>query len=217
MAGVLSCSWHSGNIKINNFKKMFNKKFLFIGLALFVLSGLLFSGNALAQTIVFDNPLRSNTVEDVLGNLLNILQGIIVTIAIIFIIIAAILYMTSAGDEGKTTSAKRALTAAMIGLAIGIAAPSFLREIADILGWGGAVPAALSAAEIALNVVDFLLSIVGIIGVIMLVVGGIMYLTSTGDEGKIETAKKISLYAVVGIVVALAAIVIVKQVAEFFV
>lgn len=174
------------------------------------------SGN----TIAFCNPLQFCTVQEVLGSLLDHLQGIIVAIAIIFIIIGGILYMTSAGDETRMKMAKGAITAAIIGMAIGIAAPSFLKEISVILGWpttDSHVSGALTLAQIALNTLNFLLGIVGVIGLIMLLVGGIMYLTSAGDENRIDKGKRILLYSIIGIVVVFAAVVIVKQIAKFFV
>jgi hypothetical protein len=172
-----------------------------------------------AGLIAFCNPLQFCTVQDVLGSLLDHLQGIIIAIAIIFIIIGAILYMTSAGDEGRIKTAKAAITAAMIGLAIGVAAPSFLKEISVILGWTPTDPdvtGALSLAKIALNVLNFLLGIIGVLALIMLIVGGITYITAAGDENRIDQGKKIVKYAIVGITIALAALIIVKQIARFF-
>lgn len=214
----------------------------FLG-AMFAMS--VFSSEAAGTpvTITFTNPLKFETVQGVLGSLLNSLQGIIVAISIVFIVIGAVLYITSAGDEKRITKAKQAITASMIGLAIGIAAPSFLKEIYTILGGAptvncsgltgadldkcNAVNATLTAGQpiavIALNVLNFLLSIVGALALIMLVVGGIMYVTSAtstvgtgGNEKKVSAAKKVVLYAIIGIAVALGAMVIVKQIAKLF-
>ncbi|MFZ2187071.1 MAG: pilin [Candidatus Moraniibacteriota bacterium] len=176
------------------------------------------SGSA-SQSIAFTNPLRFDTVEGVLGSLLGALQGIIVVLALVFIVIGAVLYITSAGNDSRMKLAKGAITAAMIGLAIGIAAPSFLKEISSILGWN-AMDSSLAGAKtlsaIALNVLNFLLSLVGVLGIIMLVIGGIMYLTAAGDEDRIDTGKDIVKYAIIGIVVALAALIIVTQIANLF-
>lgn len=170
--------------------------------------------------ISFINPLNFVTVEGVFGSILTTLQGILVLLSLVFIVIGAVLYITSAGKEKQTTAAKNAITAAMIGLAIGIAAPSFLKEIATILGWGSTgnaeVDAAQSLAQIVANTLDFLLAIVGVLGVVMLVLGGTMYLTSAGDEKRIDTAKAITKWAIIGIAVALGAMVIVRQIAGFF-
>ncbi|MDO8565886.1 MAG: hypothetical protein Q7S04_01720 [Candidatus Moranbacteria bacterium] len=194
-----------------------------------------------SQSISFTNPLLFNTVEGLLGSLLGTLQGIIVVLALVFIVIGAVLYVTSAGNEGQMTLAKGAITAAMIGLALGIAAPSFLKEISGILGWTPAItcPTAVSAtvtaddiakctaaqatlaagkplSEIALNVLNFLLSIVGVLTVIMMVVGGVIYLTAAGNEDQIDTGKKIVNYATIGILVSLASLILVRQIASFF-
>ncbi len=170
------------------------------------------------QTAAVANPLGFNNVQGVLDTLLSSLQAIIVVLAMIAIVIGGILYITAGGDEGRLKTAKGAITAALVGLALGIAAPSFLKQIGDILGWGPIVaPVAKTLSAIALDTVNFLLSLVGVIGIIMLVVGGLMYLTSAGDEKKIETAKAIVKYALIGIAIALASLLLTTQVANLFV
>jgi hypothetical protein len=57
-----------------------------------------------------------------------------------------------------------------------------------------------------------LLVAAGIISVIMIIVGGIKYSTSSGDQAKIKSAKDTVLYAVVGLVVAIASFMIVTYV-----
>lgn len=52
-------------------------------------------------------------------------------------------------------------------------------------------------------IIDILMWIIGAIAVIVIVVGGIKYVTSDGDAGKIKSAKDTILYAVIGIVVAI--------------
>jgi hypothetical protein len=88
------------------------------------------------QTAAVANPLGFNTVQGVFDTLLGSLQAIIVVLAMIAIVIGGILYITAGGDEGRLKTAKGAITAALVGLALGIAAPSFLKQIGDILGWG---------------------------------------------------------------------------------
>lgn len=175
-------------------------------------------GTSSPVTIKLDPPTRYHTVQAVLQALLDALQGVIVVLSLVFIVIGAVLYITSAGSQARVTSAKLAITAALIGLAIGIVAPSLLKEIATVLGWGvpEVVAPAPGIAEILLRVLNFLLGIVGILAIIMLVAGGIMFLGAAGDTTRIGTAKKIVTFALLGIVVALASLVIVRQLAEFF-
>lgn len=68
--------------------------------------------------------------------------------------------------------------------------------------------------QIGINILNLLLSIFGIIAIISLVVGGGMYLTAYGDEKRIETGKKIIVYAIIGIVVALSAVVIINEISS---
>lgn len=120
-------------------------------------------------------------------------------------------------------TAKKCILGALIGLALGIAAPAFLREISGILGWAqgpASLPAgvgtSLTLMQIAANVLNFLLTIIGILAIIMLVIGGMMYLLAAGDEDRIDQGKKIVKYSVIGIFIALASMVIVRQLAAFF-
>lgn len=178
------------------------------------------SSNSTA-TIKIENPLQFNTVEEFIGVVLTRARQIIVVLSLVFILIGAVMYVASAGNPDMTGKAKGAITAALIGLAIGIAAPSFLKEIGGILGWNGAdnseVSGALSLSQIATNVLNFLLGIFGVLSMIMLVIGGLTYVTAAGSEDRIDKGKKIFTYALIGIVVAMSALVIVKQIAKFFV
>ena len=55
------------------------------------------------------------------------------------------------------------------------------------------------------KVASLIAVIVGIASVFMIIVGGFKYITSSGDPGNAKSAKDTILYAVVGILVALAA------------
>jgi hypothetical protein len=172
-------------------------------------------------TVNFINPLVFSDVNSLLSTVLTFLQRLIVTLSLIFIIVGAFMYISSAGNAALLGTAKLTILGALIGLALGIAAPAFFREIATILGWTGftapaGVGTSLSLLQIATNVLSFLLSLIGVVSLIMLIVGAFMYLTAAGDENRIDTGKKIVLYSIIGITVALAALVLVRQVALFF-
>lgn len=59
---------------------------------------------------------------------------------------------------------------------------------------------------------NWLLIIVGILGVIGFVIAGIIYLTAAGDQEQIDKGKKAMVYAIVGVIVALAGVVIIQAV-----
>jgi hypothetical protein len=179
-----------------------------------------YSGTAASTPTTFINPLGSvTTVSGLLSNVLNNLRGILVIIAVTFIVLGGLMYMLSGGNEKMVTRAKNIWTGAIIGLAIALAAPTFLKQIQLILGGGGGgesaeswVSNALTVREIAVNVLKFLMSIFGIVAIASMIISGGMLLTAYGDEKRVETGKKIITYAVIGIVVALSGVVILRQV-----
>ncbi len=161
------------------------------------------------------NSLKYDSVEAFVSAVLVTIQGIVATLAVLAIVIGGVLYIISAGNSTWMGYAKGAITGALIGLALVIAAPSFLKEIYDILGARNKpaeVSAALSLTQIAMNVLNFLLSIIGVLAVIMLIIGGLTYLTSAGDTKRIETGRNIVKYAFIGITVALASLILIRTV-----
>ncbi len=167
----------------------------------------------------FENPIAFNTVEGLLGNVLKTVQGIVAVLAVLMIVIGGIIYITSAGDQGRVDLAKKAITAAVIGLALAIAAPTFLQEIYGVLGSTGASTPSIaqgnkSLSNIILDTLNILLSILGVLAILMLVVGGIMYMTSGGDDTRTDTAKNTIKYAIIGLIVALVSLVVVVQISN---
>lgn len=173
------------------------------------------------SAVEFVNPLGDvNTVAGVLNNILSNLKGIIASISIVFIVVGGFMYILSAGEEKMITKAKATIASALIGLAIALAAPTFLKEIIIILGTGSgatvndAVEQALTIKQIATRTLNLLLSVVGIVAMISLVIGGSFYFTAYGDDKRIETGKTIITNSLIGIAVAMAALILVRQVSS---
>lgn len=59
-------------------------------------------------------------------------------------------------------------------------------------------------------VINIFSLIVGVIAVVMIIVGGLKYITSSGDSGNVSGAKNTILYAIVGLVVVALAQIIVR-------
>ena len=66
------------------------------------------------------------------------------------------------------------------------------------------------------TLVNTLLFLVGALSTVMIIVGGIFYVISNGDSGKIARAKNTITYAVVGLVVAFVACAIINWVIKLF-
>jgi type IV secretory pathway VirB2 component (pilin) len=156
-----------------------------------------------------ENPLGFDNIEDVLKSIMAYLRGIAGTIAVIFIIIGGVMYMISGGNKEMTERAKKTVIFAMVGLAIVLAAPLFYQEIEAVLS-GGSPGSALQ--ELLGNILKLLLSIVGFLAIITMVVGSIWMFTAVGDDEKYELGKKTATYSIIGLVIAVASLVIATQV-----
>jgi type IV secretory pathway VirB2 component (pilin) len=155
------------------------------------------------------NPLGKDDIEDVLGNIMSYLRGIAGTIAVIFIIIGGVMYMISGGSKEMTERAKKTVIFAMVGLAIVLAAPLFYQEIKAVLS-GDSPGSALQS--LLGNILKLLLSIVGFLAIISMVVGSIWMFTAVGNDDKYELGKKTATYSIIGLVIAVASLVIATQV-----
>lgn len=80
----------------------------------------------------------------------------------------------------------------------------------DASGYDDALTTTTSARELIQTLVNFALSFLGLISTIVIIYGGVMYVTSRGDEEMATKGKKTISYAVVGIVIILASFAIVN-------
>lgn len=110
-----------------------NKKI--ISVAVFV--GLFALVNFAFAQVQIPNPLGST--DSFTKLLLNIISGVgmvIASLGTIMIVVAGILYLSSAGSPERMTTAKKALFYAIIGIALGITAKTIADIIVDILKTG---------------------------------------------------------------------------------
>jgi len=68
-------------------------------------------------------------------------------------------------------------------------------------------PSVESTIKVVVNILSL---IVGVVSVIMIIIGGLKYITSSGDSNNVQGAKNTILYAIIGLVVVLLAQVIVR-------
>jgi len=94
---------------------------------------------------------------------------------------------------------------------------SYLSTLGIITDWQGGtgLPAPQGdhpIATVVKNIVLWLTSIFGFIGLIAFIVGGIIYLTAAGDTTRIELGKKTIWYAIIGIIIGLAGLVVITTI-----
>jgi hypothetical protein len=60
------------------------------------------------------------------------------------------------------------------------------------------------------SILNIVIGILGIVAVIVIIIGGVNYMTSSGDAGKVKKAKDTILYGVIGLVIVVLAFAIVN-------
>lgn len=76
-------------------------------------------------------------------------------------------------------------------------------EVASYAGEFNTIGQHTSLRQYILNVLNFFLSFLGLICVAATIYAGFLYISAQGDDGKMETAKKLIMYVVIGIIVVL--------------
>ncbi len=89
----------------------------------------------LAQ-IILPNPLYANNFVSLVCGIANYIAGFVGALAVIMFIWAGILFLTSAGNEGQLTKARKAVLWATIGLAIALAGGGLIQLVGMIIGGG---------------------------------------------------------------------------------
>ena len=67
-----------------------------------------------------------------------------------------------------------------------------------------------------IRIINFIIGALGLVAVIVIILGGVQYMTSAGDSGKVKKAKDTILYGVIGLVVCILAAAIVNFVIGAF-
>ncbi len=187
---------------------------------LFILTTLICNAQAHISII---NPVGTPTLTGFFENIMSHLLSVIAYVAVLFIVIGGIMYVMSGiggGNDSLKKLAQNTLTFAIIGLALAVAGPSFLKELKTIVLGSPTAPVPInlnqapSLVDIVRRALSFLLSIVGVLAIMGLVLGGIMYIFAAGSVDVAKRATKMIGYSLLGIVVSGTALIVVRKVAE---
>ncbi len=155
---------------------------------------------AVAVPSAFPNPIPSGPdgISYVINNLFTFALWVIGVAAVVMVIYAGFMYITSTGRPDKVKTAFQSLLYTAVGFVVVLLA----RSIVDVI-----LPIAQqpSAPAIVTSGITFFLWVVGAASIIMVVVSGLFYITSSGDPARTKAAKDIILYSVIGLVIALLA------------
>ncbi len=131
-----------------------------------------------------------------------------------YVIYGGYLYTFSGGDPGKVATGRKTLAQAFIGLAIVMFANIIMNFIRiALLNGDNALRDCVNnqcvdPGEMITSTIQWAIGVAGVVSAIFVVYGGISYTTSAGDPSKLQKAKQMITYALIGLaVVALAEII----------
>ena len=131
-----------------------------------------------------------------------------------YVIYGGYLYTFSGGEAGKVENGRKTLARAFLGLAIVLLASLIMNTIRfALLGSQGrltncATTSCVDPTSMVTSVINWFTGIAGAVSLIFIVYGGILYITSSGDTGKLEKAKKMITYSLIGLIIVALSVVI---------
>jgi len=127
-------------------------------------------------------------------------------IALVMVIYSGYMYITSQGDVGRLAKGKKSLMSSIIGVVIAMSATVIVNTFKIILninsnGWNQGT---VTQADVS-NAFNWAYGIAGLVAVVFIIKGGVDYLLSAGDPGKVKKATQSLIFAVIGLVIVLVA------------
>ncbi len=157
------------------------------------------------KTILQRTKLFNNQIQI----LITFIKYLIGSIAVLMIVRSSMILITNGGEEEKATQAKKNLTWGGIGLVMIIVADNFVNNVFFRIDRNSLPGSDKSDPKVAVGrgidelvgFTNFMLAIVGPILILMFVAGGILYVTSRGEEEQVNKAKKILTAAFIGTII----------------
>lgn len=123
-----------------------------------------------------------------------------------YVIYGGYQYIFSGGEVGKVATGKKTLNQAFIGLAIVMLANAIVNAIRIALIGSDPLIANTSqqpymVSEMVMNAIGWIIGISGLVSTVFVVGGGIFYMTSSGDPTKLQKAKNMIKYALIGLAI----------------
>ena len=146
-----------------------------------------------------------NFITTIVGNVLSDLFVAVAYISIGFIIYSGFMYITSDGNPSKAAKAQKSLAGSIIGLIISVAATAIVNFVIEILV-GTARSNVVGTPDVDVEVLvrngfNTAYGIAALVAVGFIVYGGITFTMSKGDASKVNRARNMLLYSIVGLIV----------------
>lgn len=154
-------------------------------------------------SVVFDEITTDrDSVSQVWIIILNVVYDLFAIVGVIaagFIIYAGYGFLTSGGDPGKAAKARKSLASSIAGILIALSSSVLVNTISDF------IKPSKDASEVLNGGFNLAYAVCGVIATAFIIYGGFMYLTSTGDPGKVRKGRQTLIYSIIGLLVVLLA------------
>ena len=147
----------------------------------------------------------------IVSNVFNAITVLATYLVIGYIIYGAYQYIFSGGETGKVANGKKTLNQAFIGLAIVLSANIIVSAIRIALIGNTEFSMDHDVSDLVETAIEWVIGVSGLVSAVFVVGGGIFYMTSAGDPNKLQKAKNMIKYALIG----LAAVALSQAIASF--
>ena len=147
-------------------------------------------------------PKAEPTVTDIIGFVM-LLIGLV---SLLMIVIQGMRYALSRGNPEKVAQAKNGIIYSLVGVVISVTSWSMVQFVLGKLvipPSGQANPGDLS--KLMGSIIGVIVFITGVISAIIVIIGGYNYIFSGGDSNKVSSARSTIIYALIGLIIAVAA------------
>lgn len=130
-------------------------------------------------------------------------------LAVAMVIYGGYMYIMAQGDPNKAAKGQHTLTSAVIGVVIAMGASVIVNTLQIVLGLNnaGALGAEYTTSQIQ-GIFSWAYAMAGLVAVVFIIKGGVEYVISRGDPGRVQKATRSLTYAIAGLIIVILASVI---------
>lgn len=130
-------------------------------------------------------------------------------LAVAMVIYGGYMYIMAQGDPSKAAKGQHTLTSAVIGVVIAMGASVIVNTLQIVLGLNNAnaLGAEYTTSQIQ-GIFSWAYAMAGLVAVVFIIKGGVEYVISRGDPGRVQKATRSLTYAIAGLVIVILAAVI---------
>lgn len=154
-----------------------------------------------------------STFGELISLIWNYGSQVIIALAVFFIILGALFYITSAGNEDRISQGKQMIIGSLIAVIIVISSGVLIKTLHKPAQ--GSSLYLTDVPNVINNASNILIGFVGVFTVLMFIYAGINYMLAAGDADKIEKAHRALKYAVYGLIIGVLAYGIVNAVISY--